>query len=191
MAYNTSASSDKLTCTEYVDFGKCQYRFGQFCWFENDSNYSDVKLKVFTKDDNEEFRPLQNPTMEEADFNQFVRLTNQLVIAEEKNDREENLSPVVTLLSKEIDQQLKLAHKMVGVMDRANRKFCVTLLRYSVDKPGSSYGEVRLFQRKKEDEKFQQIFYVNFKLDEFIYLFDVVISVYNNFFISKPVCNIL
>ena len=28
MVYNTTASLDKLTCTDYVDFGKCQDRFG-------------------------------------------------------------------------------------------------------------------------------------------------------------------
>ena len=55
MAYNTTASLDKLTCTDYVDFGKCQDRFGRFSCSENDSNYLDVKLKVFKKDDNKEF----------------------------------------------------------------------------------------------------------------------------------------
>ena len=30
MAYITTASLDKLTCTNYVDYGKCQDRFGQF-----------------------------------------------------------------------------------------------------------------------------------------------------------------
>ena len=30
MAYNTTASLEKLTCTDFVDFGKCQDRFGQF-----------------------------------------------------------------------------------------------------------------------------------------------------------------
>ena len=56
MAYNTTASLDQLTCTDYKDFGKCQDRFGQFSWSKNDSNYLEVKLKVFKKDDNKEFR---------------------------------------------------------------------------------------------------------------------------------------
>ena len=51
MAYNTTASLDKLTCTDYVDFCKCQGRFGQFSWSKNDFNYLDVKLKVFRKGD--------------------------------------------------------------------------------------------------------------------------------------------
>ena len=67
-----------------------------------------------------------------------------------------------------MDEQLKLAHKVVDLVDRANRKVCVTLLRYNADKPESSYAEVRIFARRKEDGKFQQVVYVNYKLEEFI-----------------------
>ena len=94
----------------------------------------------------------------ETDFNQFMCLKNQLVIATENFGREENLSPeLIPTMSKDMDEQLKLAHKAVDVMNRPNRKICVTLLRYSVDKPESSYAQVRLFARKTEDGKFQQI----------------------------------
>ena len=47
MAYNTIASLDKLTCTDYVDFGKSLGRFGRFSWTKNDSNYLNIQLKVF------------------------------------------------------------------------------------------------------------------------------------------------
>ena len=30
MAYNTTVSLDKLTCTDYMDFGNSQDRFGRF-----------------------------------------------------------------------------------------------------------------------------------------------------------------
>ena len=192
MAYNTTASLDKLTCTDYVDFGKCQDRFGQFSWSKNDSIYLDVKLKVFRKDDKKEFRLVQNLTMGEADFNQFMRLRNQLVNAADNFTREENLTPVqIPTLSKDMEEQLKLAHKVVDVVDRANRKICVTLLRYNVDKPESSYAQVRLFVTKKEDEKFQQVVYVNYKLEEFIYLLDVMNSVYDKVITNQPICNVL
>ena len=69
MPYNTTASSDKLSCTDYVDFGKIQGRFGRKSWSKNDSNFLDEKLKVFKKDDNKEFRPVQYLTAGEADFN--------------------------------------------------------------------------------------------------------------------------
>ena len=155
IAYNTTASLDKRTYTDYVDFGKCQDKFGRFSRSKNDSNYLDVKLKAFKKDDKKEFRLVQNLTIGKADSNQFMRLMNQLVNAAENFAREDNLTPVLMpTLSKDMDEQLKLAHKVVDVVDRANKKVFVTLLRYNVDKPESSYAQVRLFATKKEDEKF-------------------------------------
>ena len=154
MAYNTTASLDKLTCTDYVDFSKCQDGFGRFSWSKNDSNYLDIKLKVFKKDDNKDFRLAQNLTMGEADFNQFMRLRNQLVNAA-KDFARDNLTPVlIPTISRDMDEQPELAQKVVDVVERANRKICVTLLRYNVDNPQSSCAQVRLFARKKEDEKF-------------------------------------
>ena len=73
MAYNTTKTLDKLTCTDYVDFGKFQDRFGRISWSKNDSNYFDIELKVFKREDkNAEFRLRQNLSMGEADFNQFI-----------------------------------------------------------------------------------------------------------------------
>ena len=75
----------------------------------------DVKLKVFRKDDKKEFRLVQNLTMGETDFNHFMRLRNQLVNAAENFAREEDLIPVlIPTMSKDMDEQLKLAHKVVG-----------------------------------------------------------------------------
>ena len=158
MAYNTTVSLDKLTCTDYVDFGKSQDRFGQFSWSKNDSNYLDVKLKVFRKDDKKEFRLVQNLTLGEADFNQFLRLRNQLVNAAENFAREENLTPVlIPKMSRDMDEQLKLAHKVFDVVDRTIRKICVTLLRYNVDKPESSYAQVRFLQGRKRTRNFNKL----------------------------------
>ena len=92
MAYNTTASLDKLTCVDYVDFGKCQDRFRQFSWTKNDSNYLDIKLKLFKREDkNAECRPRQNLLMGEADFNQFIRRRKQLFVAADNFLREQNL----------------------------------------------------------------------------------------------------
>ena len=63
MAYNTTATLDKLACTDYVDFGKCQDRFGRISSSRTSLDYLDVKLKVFKKDENKEFRLAQNLTM--------------------------------------------------------------------------------------------------------------------------------
>ena len=192
MAYNTTASLDKLTCTDYVDFGKCQDRLGRFSWSKNDSNYLDVKLKAFGKDEKKEFRLVQNLTMGEADFNQFMQLRYQLVNAAENFAREGNLTAVlIPTMSRDMGEQLKLVHKVVDLVDRLNRKICVTLQRYNVEKPESSYAQVRIFARKKEDEKFQQFVYVKYKLEEFIYLLDVMNSVYDKVLTNQPICNVL
>ena len=152
MAYNTTASLHNLTCTDYVDFGKCQDRFGRFSWTKNDSNYLDVKLKVFKRENkNADFRLGQNLSMGEAVFNQFIRQKNQLVVAADNFLREENLSPVLqSTLSKDMEEQLKLVRKVIDVVDCPNRKISATLLRYKVDNPETPYAQVRLYRRKNE-----------------------------------------
>ena len=130
--------------------------------------------------------------MGEADFNQFIRQRNQLVVAADNFLSEENLSPVLQpALSKDMEEQLKLVHKVIDDVDHPNRRICVTLLRYKADSPETSYAQVRLFGRRKQEEKFQQIVYVNYKLDEIVYLLDVMYSVYDKVIANQPICNVL
>ena len=141
-----------------------------FFWSKNDSNYTDIKLKVFMREDeNEEFRLRQNLTMGEAYSNQFIQQRYQLVVAADVLLREQNFSPLLqSTLSKDMEEQLKLVHKLIDVVDCPNRRIFVTLLRYKVDNPETFYAQVRLFRRKTEEEKFQQNVYVNYKLAEFV-----------------------
>ena len=100
---------------------------------------------------------------------------------------EQNLLPVLqSTLSKDMEEQLKLVHKVVDVVDRPNRRFCATLLRYKVDEPETSYVQTRLFERKKEEEQFLQIMYINYKPIEFVYLLEVMISVYDKVIANQP-----
>ena len=192
MADNTRTTLDKLACTDYVDFGKCQDKFGRISCSINSFDYLDVKLKVFKKDENKLFRLAQNLTMGEADFNQFIRLRNQLVVAVREFSKEESLPPVqVKLLTDDMEEQLKLTHKVVEVVDRPHRKICVTMLLYNVEKPETSDVQVRLFGRRKDEEKLNQIVFVNYKLEEFIYLLDVINSVYDKVIANEPLCNVL
>ena len=95
-----------------------------------------------------------------------MRLRYQLVNAAENFTKEEILTPVlIPTMSKDMDEQCKLTHKVVDGVDLANRKICVTLLRYNVDKAEIFHAQVRLFAKtifdwKKEDEKLQQVVYV-------------------------------
>ena len=144
------------------------------------------------EDKNAEIRLRQKLSMGEADFNQFIRQRNQLVVAAYNFLREQNLSPVLqSTLSKDMEEQLKLVHKVIDVVDRPNRRICVTLLRYKLDNPETSYAQVRLFGRKKKEEKFKQIVFVNYRLDAFVYLLDVMNSVYAKVIANQPNCNSL
>ena len=74
------------------------------------------------------FQLVQNLTMGGADFNQFMQFRNKLVNAAKNFARAENLTPVlIPTTSKDMAEQLNLTHKVVDVVDRANRKICVTL----------------------------------------------------------------
>ena len=134
----------------------------------------------------------QNLTIGEADFNQFFRLRNQLVVAVRDFSKEEVLPFVqVTLLAKDMEEKLKLTHRVVEVVDRPHRKICVNVLRYNVEKPETSYVQVRLFGRRKDEEKFNQFVNVNYKRDEFIFLLDVMNSVHDKVIANEPLCNVL
>ena len=81
-----------------------------------------------------------------------------MIIGSENFGREENLSPVlIPTVSKDRDEQIKLAHRVVDILDQASGKISVNLLRSNVKKPQNQHAQVRLFAKKKEDEKCQQI----------------------------------
>ena len=122
-----------------------------------------------------EFRLAQNSTMGEADFNQFIRLRNQVVVAVTDFSKEGKLPPVqAKLLAFDMEKQLRFTLKVAEVVDQPPRRICVTMLRYNVEKLETSYVQVRLFGKRKDKIKFNQIVYVNYKHDEFIYLLGVM-----------------
>ena len=127
--------------------------------------------------------------MGETEIGRFMRLRNQLVIGAENFGRDENLFPVlIPTISKDMEEQLELAHKVVDVVDGANREIWVTPLRYSADKPERFYAQVRFSARKK---KFQQNVYVNHKLEENIYLLYLMNSVHEKNITNQRICNVL
>ena len=128
MAYNTTVFLNRLICTNCVGFGKSQDRVERFSWSKNDSNDLDVKLKVFKKDDKKDFRLVQNHTMGDAYFNQFMRLKNQLINAVQNFPGKEKLSQSWYLYVQKLGWTLKLAHKLFDVVEPANKGICVTLL---------------------------------------------------------------
>ena len=60
-----------------------------------------------------------------------------------------------------------------------------------MDKPEGFFAQDQLFATKKEDEKFQQVVYKNYKLEEIIYSLDVMNSVYDKLISNQRICNVL
>ena len=101
-------------------------------------------------------------TRAEADFNQFIRLRNQLVVAVRDLGKEEYLPPVevkiLKLQAKDMEEQLKLTHKVVEVVDRPHRNICVTMLRYNVEKPETSYVKCDCLGEERTKKKSIKLF---------------------------------
>ena len=129
-----------------------------FFWSKIDSNNLDKKLDVFKKEDNEKFRLVQNLTIGEAYFNHFMRLRNQLVNSAENFAREENLTPVlIPMMPKDLDEQLKLTPKSVDVVDRANKKICVTLLRTKWSSLRDLMLNTEIMQERRRTRSFNKL----------------------------------
>ena len=151
-----------------------------------------LKFEVSKGDDTRTFRLDKKLTRGESDFNQFVQLRNQLVLLSENFGGEQVLSPIqIPKMSKETEDQLKMTGRAVNVVDCPNRKMCVTMLHYNVHQSESSYGQVRLFARAKEDEKFNQNVNMIYKLEEFFYLLAVLNSVHDEITTDKSFCKVL
>ena len=102
-----------------------------FFWSRNDSNYLDIKLKVFKGDDNRYFRLVQILTMGETDFNQFMRLRSQLVVAAENFGRKGKVVPSDDInIVQRPGWTNQTGHKVVDVVVWAIRKLYKTLPRY-------------------------------------------------------------
>ena len=86
-----------------------------------------------------------------------------------------------------MEEQLKLIHKVIDVVDRRNRRMCVTLLRDNMDNQETSHAQVRLFDGTRRKKKVQQTVYVNYKLDQFVYFHDVMNTVYDKVIANQPI----
>ena len=75
------------------------------------------------KDEEKKLRLAQTLTMGESEFNQFNRLRSQQVVAVRNFSGDEIPPPVqLKLRAKNMDEQIKLAHKGAEVVDLPHRK---------------------------------------------------------------------
>ena len=106
--------------------------------------------------------------------------------------REENLRPILTSpLSKDLAEQLEQVQKAITNLQKPKRKVIATIKVYYIDKPDTTDVRIRLFMRKNETGKFQQLVFLNYKRDEILTLLDVVNSVSARVLLNQSLCNIV
>ena len=193
MTYNATPSVDKLLSTGFLDFGNHEKnRFGRISWSKHEKNgantkFLEIQVKVFRRNEQGEFKVFQNINMGELDFKDFIRMKTELVDAATDFGKQQNLQPITLRpFSRDMETQLKLVHKVCNVVDRPHRKICVTMLRYNVEEPESSYVQIRLFGKLQKDGNFRQIVYVNYKLAEFMELLDIMDSARDKILNNEP-----
>ena len=161
MIFNISSALDKTSCTDYVDFGKNADRFGRISWSQiekSNQKYLDIQLQDFQKDDKGDFRRHQLIKLGVFDIKQFLCLRNPIAQAIREFSTDETPKEVVTPpLSKDLDEQLKHVQKAITIVDRPKWKIFATMKKYCIDKPESTYMQLRLFTRNSEHDKFQQV----------------------------------
>ena len=125
-------------------------------------------------------------------FKQLLCFRNPIVLAVTEVSTDETLKEVVTsALSKDLDEQLKHVQKPITIVDRPKKKINATMKKYCMDKPESTYVQLRLFTRNSEHDKFQQLVFINYKYDEFLYLLDVITSISDQVLSNQSLCNIV
>ena len=126
------------------------------------------------------------------DFKQLLCLRNSIALAVREFSTGETLKEVVTSpLSKDLDEQLKHVQKAIPIVDRPKKKINATMKKNCMDEPESTYVQLRLFKRYSEHDKFQQLVFVNYKYDEFLYLLDVITSISDQVLSNQSPCNIV
>ena len=195
MIFNIPTALDKTSCTDYVDFGKNADRFGRISWSQiekDNQKYLDIQLKVFRKDDKGDFRRHQQIKLGVFDFKELLCLRNPIAQAVREFSTDETLKEVVTSpLSKDLDEQLKHVQKAITIVDRPKRKIFATMKKYCMDKPESTYVQLRLFTRNSELDKFQLLVFVNYKYDGFLFLLDVITSISDQVLSNQSLCNLV
>ena len=190
-----NATSDKVLCTDYVDFGQHEHRFGRLSWSKiekNGDNFLEVQLKCFRRCDGKDFERHQKLAMGEMDFRQLIQNRNRLAIAAAEFAKAQNLTHIKPpLYSRDYETQQTLAHKVVEAVNRSHRKIIITMLRYNVDDPNTAYAQVRLFTRRTLEDTFTQTAFVNYKLDEFVHLLNVIVSVADKVLDNQKLCSVL
>ena len=74
-------------------------------------------------------------------------------------------------------------------MDILKKRTIGTMKKYCPNKPDTTYVQIRLFMRKNEAEKIEQLVFVKNKPDDFLFLLHVINSLSEKTLLNQSFCN--
>ena len=158
--------SRKVDSPNYIEFSKNQKRIGRFVWFQKSYKwkiYLEPCFQLLKINDLGQFEKSQQVYFSDKEGDAISAIRNTVI-----HDAENlGLVPIYEAKSgKEstMDQELDICNRVYEIAIYNMRRVCVTIKKYSVNKP--PYIQIRLFTAK-ENEAMKQVAYVNYTLNEF------------------------
>ena len=119
MTHKSNASCEKLSCTNFVNFGSCHDLFVKFSWSKvtpisgtSNSKYSRICENVFGWYKNLQREKRISTSLQDYEISHLLQLRT---LAERKHVTNQMPTMSIGLI-----EQLKLAHKIVDVVQREN-----------------------------------------------------------------------
>ena len=124
--------------------------------------------KFSEKNDKRDFRRHQQIKLGVFDFKQLLCLRNPIVQAVREFSTDETPKNFATSpLSKDSVEQLKHVQKAITSVDRPKKTIFATMKKYCMDKPESTYVQLRLSTRNSEHDNFQQLVFLGINMLNF------------------------
>ena len=166
--------SRKDTSPNYIEFKKKnQKRIGRFAWSQKSykkKSYFEPCFQLFKKNELGQLEKRQQFYLGEKEGEAISAIRNTV----NHDDEKLGLVPVLELTSDKestMDQELANCNKVYDIATYLRRQICVTIKKYNFNK--SPYIQIRLFAAK-ENEARKQVVYVNYTLNEFKELFQIL-----------------
>ena len=158
--------SRKNILPNYIESAENQKRIGRFSWSQKPYNgkiYFEPCFQSLKKNELGQNEKTQQVYLGENEGERISAIRNTVI-----HDAENlGLVPVLEPYSDNDstkEQELANCHAVFDVATYTKRRVCVTITKYSVNKP--PYIQIRLFTAK-ENEVLKQVTYVNYTLNEF------------------------
>ena len=158
--------SRKDILPNYIEFAKNQKRIGRFSWSQKPYNgkiYVEPCFQLLKKNESGQIEQTQQVYLGENEGERISAIRNTVI-----HDAENlGLVPVLEPYSDKdstMEQEFANCHAVYDVATYKKRRVCDTVKKYSVNKP--LYIQIRLFTAK-ENEVLKQVAYVNYTLNEF------------------------